>query len=144
MLIKRGNILDCSYDVICTTTNGVTKKSGKLVMGAGNARAFRDKFKGLDQQLGDLVKRWGNIPHLITVNGRQIVSFPTKHHWRDKSDLSLIKRSAMLIVEMADSNEWNTVGIPAPGVGKGGLPWSSVKQVLSPILDDRFIIHFLY
>ena len=37
-------------DAICITTNGVVKKTGKAVMGAGCALSAREKFKNMIQQ----------------------------------------------------------------------------------------------
>lgn len=45
--------LDHTYDAICCTTNQVVKSNGRLVMGAGIARQFRDVYNGLDLE-------WGN------------------------------------------------------------------------------------
>ena len=44
-------------DAICFTSNGIVKKDGKLIMGAGVAKQFRDRFFGLDQESGALVKK---------------------------------------------------------------------------------------
>ena len=145
MKIKTGNILDYAgtYDAICTTTNGVISSSGCLIMGAGNAKAFKNRFPGIDRRLGDLVRTGGNIPHIVQFGNTNIVSFPTKNNWRSKSNLGLIVESANALVKIADEKNWETIGIPAPGVGKGGLRWKIVEGQISPILDNRFIIHFL-
>lgn len=145
MKIKTGNILNYSdtYDAICTTTNGVISSSGRLVMGAGNAKAFKNRFRGIDRRLGEAVVTGGNVPHVVQFGNTSIVSFPTKNHWRGKSSLDLIVKSANSLVKIADEKGWKTVGIPAPGVGKGGLHWRIVEGQISNILDDRFIIHFL-
>ena len=40
------------YDVLVVPTNGVLTKDNKLVMGAGLARQFRDKYDGIDSFFG--------------------------------------------------------------------------------------------
>lgn len=146
MKIKKENILDSKkqYDAICVTTNGVVKANGRLVMGAGVAKAFRDKFPGLDLELGRKVKEYGNIPFVVYRQGTAIVSFPTKHNWKHKSDIGLIINSARSLSKIASARFWTQIAIPAPGCGKGGLDWETqVKPSIEAILDDRFTIHFL-
>ena len=146
MKIVKGNIFNMldKYDLVCTTTNGIVRANGRLVMGAGNAKAFRDYFPNLDLELGSKVSVYGNRPFLVYKKGKAICSFPTKNHWRDKSDICLIQSSANALVKIATSRFLTRVALPAPGVGAGGLSWKKdVYPVLKPILDDRFVIHFL-
>ena len=146
MKIKKENILDSkkSYDAICVTTNGVVKSNGRLVMGAGVAKAFKEKYPGLDLELGKKVKEYGNIPFVIYRKGTAIVSFPTKHHWKHKSDIGLIMNSARALSKIASARFWTQIAIPAPGCGHGGLDWDTqVRPGIQNILDDRFTIHFL-
>ena len=146
MKIKKQNIFDSKkqWDAICVTTNGVVKANGRLVMGAGIAKTFREKFPGLDLELGRKVKEYGNIPFVIYKQGTAIVSFPTKHHWKYKSDIGLIMNSAKAISKIASARFWTQVAVPMPGCGHGGLDWETqVKPSIENILDDRFTIHFL-
>jgi hypothetical protein len=130
-----------SADAICFTSNGVVKSNNELVMGAGIARTFKDKWPKLPQYFGELVKRDGNIVNLCREYRPLIVSFPTKHHWRDKSDIDLIRKSAILLKSFADFENWNLVYLPRPGCANGGLSWErEVRPVIENILDDRFII----
>ena len=134
-------------DVICTTTNGETKKDGKAVMGRGNAQFVRDTFKGVDTLLGQLLKKYGNrvVPlgkHTLHGKSFTLLTFPTKNAWRDKSDLALIEKSAREIKQLADHYGFKTIYIPIPGCANGQLKWSQVKGVLGE-LDERFIIYSL-
>lgn len=145
MIIKKENIFNTAntYDAICVTTNGICKKDGRLVMGAGVARQFRDNYPGIDHTLGKKVTTYGNIPFLIYSKKQAIISFPTKYDWKNKSNIDLIKNSAETLVKIATSRYWTRVALPAPGVGRGGLSWTKeVYPVLKPILDDRFSILF--
>jgi hypothetical protein len=130
-------------DVICVTTNGVTKKDGKAVMGAGIAKFFRDTFK-VDSILGEYLKLYGNRSfklgrHEYKGKNIELATFPTKHSWRDNSDINLISKSSIQIKEMADKNEWKRIYIPIPGCSNGGLKWSNVKNSLEN-LDERFVV----
>lgn len=129
-------------DAICVTTNGIVKANGELVMGAGIALAFAKRFPNLPRYLGECVTEKGNqvysvLPSLFT---KSVASFPTKHHWKDQSDLKLIHTSAHQLVEKANKWRWQKVILPRPGCGLGGLKWADVKAVIEPILDDRFYI----
>lgn len=135
----KGNLFD--FDTIVITTNGIVKRDGSLVMGAGLALEAKKRFKNIEFELGKLVKELGNIPHLINFDNKTIISFPTKHHWKEDSDLQLITRSACLLVMLADLNNINNIYLPKVGCGKGNLNYErQVKSLLKNYLDDRFII----
>src|SRR4051812_45989121 len=94
-----GNLWTYPADVICITTNGFVKANGQCVMGRGCAREARDRFPGLAERLGALIKVHGNRPmrlkhYVTTKRDVWIVSYPTKHVWVDKSDPALIVESA--------------------------------------------------
>ena len=146
---RTGNIFNQSdADAICFTSNGVVKANGELVMGAGIAKAFRDKWPALAKRAGHCVKNAGNRVHwLITApvgignKHISIVSFPTKHDYKHQSDLRLISSSAEQLVSLTNIYKWNKVYLTRPGCGLGGLDWrTQVRPLLTPILDDRFII----
>jgi hypothetical protein len=145
----RGNIFDVKdADAICVTTNGVVKHNGELVMGAGIAKVFRDKFPGLAVTLGRFVKQYGNVVCFVSdydnkldTGDYNVISFPTKHDWKDKSIIQLIQVSARGLVETADLYDLEKVILTRPGCGLGGLNWETqVKPAIKDILDDRFYI----
>lgn len=151
MLEIKGNIWKCE-GIICVTTNGILNKAGNLVMGKGIALEAKIKFPELPAVFGQHVKKNGNIPFLYYQNGWPCcLSFPTKHHWKDKSDLQLIKNSAKIAQSIA--NELIGQPIPGsylssaynfymsrPGCGNGHLNWNDVKPVIADILSDQFIV----
>lgn len=140
---------------ICFTSNGVLKGTNyqpQLVMGAGVAKAFRDKFFLLDFFAGEAVQKNGNICQIvdtkITIKDQplnshlyKIVAFPTKHHFKDPSDIELIKKSARELMELIEQNGWTCVALPRPGVGFGGLDYEKdVKPALQQICDNRVVV----
>lgn len=143
-----GNIWTINCDAICITTNGVVKDNGELVMGAGIALQCKNLYPQVAKHLGTLVKMKGNIPikffqRYIKEFDRTsiIVSFPTKNHFKNKSDINLIINSANLLVTMTNEMLWEKVVLPKPGCSNGGLNWEKeVKPVIKNILDDRFYI----
>lgn len=132
-------------EAVCITTNGIVKRDGKAVMGAGIAKQANDLYF-LDEELANHLLSSGNVPHIFAKKGRNnchLISFPTKYNWRDNSDLNLIARSAQLLVELVTRRNITACYLTPPGCGCGKLDWETqVKPVLEPILDDRFVIVF--
>lgn len=149
-------------DAICITTNGAVKTNGACVMGRGIAQQARDKFPGIDKQLGKLIDEEGNHVHDLGIwneaTDTHLISFPVKHHWREQADIELIYRSTCELVDWCNRSGqiwraetlgreahlqglWTRILLPQPGCGNGGLDWESdVENVIKPILDDRFIV----
>ena len=132
-------------DAICFTSNGIIKANGELVMGAGIAKQFRQKFADTGNFFGYHVKNTGNHVYVYHRRNSQglcdLVSFPTKNHWRGQSEINLIIQSANELVIKANELLWKKVYLPRPGCANGGLDWEqTVKPILQPLLDDRFII----
>lgn len=137
----RGNLWTMPADLRCITTNGFVKATGHLVMGRGCAMEARDMYPGLDLQLGALVRKHGNHVHYLALDLQtRLASFPVKHNWWEKADITLIERSAHELVRLVDSIGYHNVVIPRPGCGNGGLHWDHVRAVIAPILDDRFTV----
>ena len=136
-------------NAVCFTSNGIVTKNNRLVMGAGVAKLFRDSVPQVDLLAGKLVKQNGNVCQEVTSffheeNGRQnsvsVVVFPTKNHFKDGADLSLILRSARRLREIIEKYHWQMVALPRPGVGLGGFKWEMVRDKLEPFLDNRVVI----
>ncbi|MGL5836842.1 MAG: hypothetical protein ACRC1Z_26970 [Waterburya sp.] len=147
MLEITGNIFDLNSwsrkpttpkIALCVTTNGVVKADGQAVMGAGMAKAFTMIYPQLPMVLGQKLAHSGNRVHyLLTDSNVHILSFPTKHHWRDSSDLALIENSARSMAELATLKPHCTFILTRPGCGLGRLSWSVVRNLIAPILPDN-------
>lgn len=127
-------------------TKRISDHDRELVMGAGNAKAFRDRFPGIARAAGNKVTTLGNHVHLCGYDAgtdTYLLSFPTKQDWKDPSRLDLIVQSAEELMVYINTTDWTDVYLCAPGVGLGGLSWSVVKNAIAPILDERVIITFL-
>lgn len=123
---------------IAITTNGVVKRDHRLVMGAGIAKYARDKWRDIDLLFGKYVKENGNIP--CPLEYIKVISFPTKHHYKENSSIELIKSSALWIKKWADKKSIDKIYLSRVGCGMGNLNWDHVKSVICEILDDRFIV----
>jgi hypothetical protein len=145
----QADIWEVECDFLCITTNGIVKKDGSLVMGKGIAKEAATKFPDMARELGTLVDCAGNHVYLAWYslrNGKatSILSFPTKHHFRDKSDLKLIEQSCVELRAILARHKIETaiVLLPRPGCGCGGLDWESqVKPLLQELLpEDNYIV----
>lgn len=132
-------------EAVCITTNGITDKYGNAVMGKGIALQAKNLFH-CEKLLGSYLKQYGNRCFNLGQYKRDneiftLFSFPTKHHWKDMSDITLICKSAEEIIKMCDKFNIAKCYLPLVGCGAGGLNWEvTVEPWLSNILDDRFII----
>lgn len=137
-------------EALCVTTNGIVKSDGHAVMGAGIAKQANDMLH-LSEKLGGYIKQYGNRAFNLGVYQRDYInqplvhftvfSFPTKHHYKEDSDINLICQSAEQLVEMCNKFGIHKCYLTPPGCGCGHLNWEqTVKPWLSMILDDRFIV----
>lgn len=125
----------------CVTTCGVVNKNGYLVMGAGIAKQARRRFTELPYIFGQKVDERGNHVHIVEQYG--IASFPTKHDWKEDSDINLIAQSCRELVHF--TKNWDYVLLPPAGCTNGGLTWQEVRPVVSSYLhSDKFIIVHSY
>lgn len=123
--------------IIVVTTNGLTTKQGKALMGNGCAGQAGVRFPDLAFRLGTSIAQRGNH---VAYLGDGIVSFPVEHTPYETPDIRLIARSTRELVSLADSMGWKEIALPRPGCGGGGLEWKEVKPVLERYLDDRFVV----
>lgn len=150
---------------ICIPTNGIVKESGEAVMGAGVAKQAVQKVWDAPFSLGDKIKKHGNIVQEIGKFTRdnyvprapencyqldQVVvtlfAFPTKHHYKDPSDLKLVETSCQQLLlkynTIVSMNRWQhprkyvpIICLPEVGCGLGGLDWEIQVQ---PICKKYF------
>lgn len=131
-----GNIWDYRNSaVIAITTNGQVAKSGRAIMGRGVAAQASRLMPEIPELLGRKIAEQGNHVHYL---GGGIVSFPVEHSPFEIPDPALIERSAGELAALADAMGWQSVVVPRPGCGGGGLSWKDVRPLLERHLDGRF------
>lgn len=131
-------------EAVCVTTNGMIKKDGHAVMGAGIAKEANQRF-AISKKLAEYLDKYGNRAFNMGCyeDGSRkfnILTLPTKNNWRDNSDIELICTSCQQLVQMCDKFGFNKVYLSRPGCTNGKLSWSLVKSRIEPILDDRFVV----
>jgi len=135
---------------VCTLNN-VIKYDGSLVMGAGIAKSYADKFPLLARNWGMLIQgiaESGHTDYHVVIDGPRfwnkdvlyLVGVQTKRHWKDPSDIELIVESCKKLRDLADLLHWERIICPAFGCGYGGLQFKEIEKKLEKILDDRFIV----
>ncbi len=138
MLEECGDLWRLPADFRCITTNGAYRSNGRAIMGKGVALQARNRYHDIEAILGSLIKKYGN--HVFYL-GYNLISFPTKIHWRSDADIFLIKRSAQELVALLKNNSAKRVLMTRPGCGNGNLQWSEVKIAIQDILsDNKFVI----
>lgn len=162
------NILNLTeqFDAICIPTNGVVKKNGLAVMGAGLARVCAEKWPETPKILGECLTLGPNVPYQIgfvtvdgdfkrdvfvmeelktdylakVTNGCFIFSFPTKNNFKDPSIVELIKESCHFMTNFANQLKMSRIALPRVGCGLGGLDYQKVVKPILRTLDDRFYV----
>lgn len=131
-------------DIVVIPTNGIVNSRGNAVMGKGMAKQADDLY-GLSGRLGLLINKHGNNVYILGIYRSftgvsiELVSFPTKHHYRQNADIGLIEKSARQLAGLADGSGYKNIYLPPVGCGLGNLNWEiHVKPILENIFDDRF------
>lgn len=136
----KGNIFDSDAEALVNAVNTVG------VMGAGIALEFKKRFpQNFDTYKGVCNKNALSIGDiLIFKEGKTIINFPTKAHWRDNSEYSYIQSGLKTLKTKLIELEIGSVAIPALGCGLGGLDWAIVKKMIVDELSDCDICIHVY
>lgn len=140
-----GDILTADAEALVNTVNCVG------IMGRGIAlqfrKAFPDNFKAYEAvcQRGELqpgkmfIFETGNL-----TNPRYVINFPTKRHWKGKSQLADIESGLTALVSEIRRLGIRSIAIPPLGCGQGGLDWSDVRprieRAMAAVPDVRVLL----
>lgn len=112
------------------------------VMGAGLAKTFKnnsspDMFLTYQRLCKIEAFTVDALATLYSGNDYNVLLFPTKYHWKQKSDLTLIKRGLNYLRDNYAILEIESLALPRLGCGLGGLDWSNqVEPLVKEILND--------
>ena len=96
-------------------------------------RIFPENFKLYAKACKDNQVRLGKMFLFNTgqtVNPKYIINFPTKKHWRGKSQIEDIEVGLNSLVDLIQELKVQSVAIPPLGSGLGGLDWSKVRKYI--------------
>lgn len=129
-------------DIFLITTNSFVKKNGRLVMGAGIAKAIRDRFQ-IDGILGEEIKnRCGHLGEYNVLCCPQrlgstwLCAFQVKYHFANAADLQLIWRSTQRLKAYALNHPALQMHLNFPGIGNGKLDYEAVKPIVDELPDN--------
>lgn len=109
------------------------------VMGKGLAfqfkEAFPENYKIYREACKNGTFKIGSIL-IVEENNKLIVNFPTKDHWRQKSQYDFIARGLVQLKEEIISRGINSISIPPLGCGLGGLDWKVVEPMMTKTLGE--------
>lgn len=135
MILKQGDVLNSNAEILLFTSNSVKNSKGELIMGKGNALAFKKQFPFLPLVIGDLIKE--ELYGFIEVPNCGLGCFQTKIHWSNPSTVEIIKFSTeKLLIWMDDNKYTDTIAMPFPGIGNGGLRKEEVTPIISSLPDN--------
>jgi O-acetyl-ADP-ribose deacetylase (regulator of RNase III) len=130
---KRGDLLGSRMQTLINTVNCVG------IMGKGIAFAFKQRYP---EMFEDYKKRCQlrevqlGKPYLYKVNEqRWIINFPTKNHWKQKSQLQDIEVGLKYLAERAFAWGITSLAVPPLGCGNGGLNWDHVQPLIEKYLS---------
>lgn len=134
--LKHGNIFNTKAGTIVNTVNCVG------VMGAGIAYEFRLRYPEMFSRYVELCSEYN--PNKIDIgklwlykasDGRQVLNFPTKKHWRDPSKMSYIKAGLEKFANTYASKNIDSVAFPLLGAANGGLNKDEVINLMMKFLE---------
>jgi O-acetyl-ADP-ribose deacetylase (regulator of RNase III) len=130
-----GNILKCEADALVNPVNCIG------VMGRGLALKFKNDFPENYRAYEAACRRKAVQPGRMFVFETDkrmphcIINFPTKRHWRDKSQLEDIESGLVDLVKVIRDRGIRSIAIPPLGCGLGGLAWNDVRPRIERTLS---------
>lgn len=136
-----GDIFTSPATVLVNTVNTVG------VMGKGIAKDFKayfpEMFRNYQEACESGELRIGTLQFFRTPH-KSVLNFPTKRHWRQKSQVEDIERGLQAFVARYADFSISSVAFPQLGCGNGELNWETqvrplMEKHLSPLPIDVYI-----
>lgn len=143
MIVERsGNLLRDDAQALVNTVNTVG------VMGKGLAlqfrRAFPDNYEAYLRACADGVVQPGKVFVTPFGEGRWVLNFPTKRHWRQRSRIEDIRDGLDDLIRILKDLRIESIAVPPLGCGNGGLPWDVVRPLIIEKLAPLDVTVHLY
>jgi O-acetyl-ADP-ribose deacetylase (regulator of RNase III) len=134
---KQGNLLAEKTEALVNTVNCVG------VMGKGIAlqfkQAFPENFRQYEKACRGGQVKLGEMFIVATESifyPRYIINFPTKNHWRGKSQIADIQKGLKSLISEVKKLGITSIAIPPLGCGNGGLNWADVQPLIESAFTD--------
>ena len=144
MFFSRAQTLTVSVNIVGVMGKGVASRA-KYQFPDVYVR-YQDLCRSRQLRMGKpvLYKREVSLDHemadepstLTNANGETwFLLFPTKKHWRDRSNIGDIEAGLKWLVENCRKEGITSLALPALGCGLGGLEWDDVGPILVQYLS---------
>lgn len=138
----KGNLFDSKAEALVNAVNTVG------VMGKGIALEFKNRFPHNFTVYKEACEK-GNLKTGFVLpvaenDGRIILNFPTKAHWKDASKYEYIETGLKSLKEQIKIYGLKSVAIPPLGCGLGGLEWAKVRRMIENELSSVNIQIYVY
>lgn len=131
----KGNLLEAQAAALVNTVNTVG------VMGKGIALQFRQAFPENYNFYRKACEQGEVLPGRMLIfetrkltNPRFIINFPTKRHWRGKTQIKDIEDGLQDLIAEIKARQIPSIAVPPLGCGNGGLKWGQVH----PLIEKAF------
>ncbi len=145
--ITKGNLLKAPVEALVNPVNTVG------VMGKGVALQFRqaypEMYRAYQKACDARDVHLGQVQMFdlggLAAGPRWIINFPTKGHWKGKSQVKDIEIGLRDLTATVGGLGIRSIALPALGCGNGGLDWSDVlpriKQAFSNLPDVEVLVY---
>lgn len=125
-----------------TINSQITTKG--LVMGKGIALQCKKMYPQIPNQWADImINMFPAENYTFYDRKHNLLAVQTKNHWRNPSNVFIIEKSLVRLIEIANYWMLNNIYLPPLGCGNGGLDWDNqVRPLMESKLDDRFTVVF--
>ena len=140
-------MLNAETDVLVNTVNtvGVMGKGIVLMFKEAypeNYKLYKDACRKNEVRVG---KMFVTQLHDLLDSIKWIVNFPTKKHWKNKTEPEWVTMGLIDLRRFILENSIQSISIPPLGCGNGGLDWAFVKHEIVEALGDlRNVDVFVY
>lgn len=140
----RGNLLEAEVEALVNTVNTVG------IMGKGIALMFKEAFPENFRLYAGACKR-GEVElgrmfvtqRSALTGPRWIINFPTKKHWRDRTQLAWVRSGLEDLRRVLLEKQIRSLALPPLGCGNGGLDWAKVRPLIEQVLGDLASVEVL-
>ena len=131
--VKEGSIFQSQCQTIVNTVNCVG------VMGKGLALEMRNRFPEMYNEYKEICKAGALRPGMLWIwegpEGKKILNFPTKDHWRNPSKYEWIEDGLKKFCENYKEKGITSIAFPPLGCSNGWLDLRTVLEIMSKYLE---------
>lgn len=132
---RTGNIFDSEMKTLVNPVNCVG------IQGAGLALQFKNRYPKAYRGYKAFCDQQKMLPGGILLSsvpeyGKTILSFATKNHFKNPSQLNFIESGLIKFRTTYKSLGIKSIAFPMLGCGLGGLKWEDVKPLMEEYLND--------